>query len=216
MALADRVYPNHRALLDVLNEAVRVPKEFDDEQTFHKKPLGKQDAARYARDRYICLLPAVMTKIEQVEYNIMLPVGWMGPAYSCYKKETLGKIIERAGVVVRRLVDSATTMPSTQDPAAKTQYFGRQFDSLAIIAVPVGYQITPPGTISPLVYAWIESNDVVRYVNSSNHNVRHVDIEFFARALELGYMEEIRFERSVNRVSTCSSCRISLICRLHS
>ena len=215
MALADRVYPNHRVLLDVLNEAVRVAKEFDDEQTFHKKPLGEQDVARYARDKYLYLLPVVMERIEPAQYQIMLPVGWMGPAYAAYQKQTLGEIVERARAVVKKLVDSATTMPSTQDPAAKIQYFGRNFDSLAIIAVPVGYQITRPGTVYPIVYAWIDANDVVRFVDSKNHSVRHVDIEFYSRSLELKYLEEIRFRRVINRVSTCSPCRISLIYRLH-
>ena len=203
MAPSQRVIAEHRILLAYYIAAKAVLKGFDGK--FLEKGVTKQNHFRYARDKYIQLLPAAIKEILADDMAARFPVQWLGAKYREFDKATVGQICEQTKKVLAHLQKTQEKFPSTQDPAGKTQYWGAKFKSLAIIGVPVGYLISRPEAVSPLVYAHLDANSTVHFVKSNNQNVRVADILFFQRAIELDFETNIKFRQRVSMVCTHGS-----------
>jgi hypothetical protein len=204
MAEQHIVTSRYRALLVVYTNALEVLCTFNSaDKLFRGRPLATQDATRFACDNHVYVLETVIEGIKEGDYTALFPVDELGGQYEDYRKSTVGEVREQAKTLLDELEQTTEAYPSTHNPTDPKQYWGANSGALALISDPVGHLTPQPDIKSQLIFARLEANNVVHYVNSMSHDVRVQDVNFFTRAIALEFQTEILFR-----------CEASVVCPL--
>ncbi|KAI8940355.1 hypothetical protein NX059_004048 [Plenodomus lindquistii] len=152
----------------------------------------------------LAVLEHAQRNIQDDEHDQIIFKKPMGKKYNGFSRTTIRRALEKAAKVNNELKQTLVTSPSRQDPTSKKQYSWKNFSSLAVIAVPIGHTIVKNGEVADVVYAYMDANDTIHYVNSAAQHVRIKDVAFYIRAIALRYEREIAFRRAVAKVLTLS------------
>jgi len=146
-----------------------------DNDIWTAKDLEERDNLELARNRLMDILPDAMERVPaDDDAKQVLYIPWVdgpsdGQLYHFTKLLNVGRLHADAQAAVEAM-KARSHLTYRADPCTEKQYFGHGFNTMAVLAIPVGSLVQTTGQGDgaenvPVVYAMCDSKGVTRLVN---------------------------------------------------